>query len=49
MAAFALKGTAGWTRYEFERDAGPAAVTVYLGMFLSGDGTAWFAAGRNAA
>ena len=35
-------GTTDWAQYSFERDVSAGAVTIFLGGFLSGTGTAWF-------
>lgn len=42
MSEVGVRGTTEWRRYEYELDVHPNAATVILGVFLAGDGTAWF-------
>jgi erythromycin esterase-like protein len=42
MAGTGPSGTTGWTNYQFERDISPDGVAIVFGVFLAGNGTAWF-------
>jgi erythromycin esterase-like protein len=42
MSGIRPSGTTSWTQYQIDRDVSPDATNITLGLFLSGQGTAWF-------